>query len=531
MIVESAVLTVATRDPVWQRETRAARDSFAARLHTEGWSPLDEKYARIKGIPHPATGTIHDVTIDFGGDWPYGPPVITIERTGPLTWHQEADGSACMWRTSDNAPIRWSTPEEVLDRIDEFLLKAHEDFSGDPPDMDLERYFNGNVHPVLVTYEDVNDLRDGPLVTDLRNSSDDNRLIWCAVESYAPQGGRDEQFIKQLRRRRSRNLYAVCVDLGRLDRPVHNWETLTEAISNDRERRELKSGLRRAGKALVLVKYERKVPNAAPQRAATALWITLDGDKPKVGRAIIAEDSQRVRHWRRGLDASRFADSSVAIVGLGSVGSAAAARLASLQPAQLTLVDGDLLTPGNTVRHLCSEAQVAMKKVDAVRKVLVDNLGMLPASIKAKPERLRPELAFQLLSEHDVVIDATANNGVSWMLEEITGKGLGVAVTVAVHRDGELIRVDRFGGASSPATRLEPIPELDTPDTSPVFREGGCGDPVSPTPPWVTELAASEAAVIAVDAITERWQHPDSLIRVLVCQPDAPYDQVRTIMS
>ncbi len=77
------------------------------------------------------------------------------------------------------------------------------------------------------------------------------------------------------------------------------------------------------------------------------------------------------RVWPR----ARTAESHVAVIGVGSIGSAAAEDLSSYGIGTISLIDPDRLAPHNLVRHTCGAADVGRYKVDAVAQRLRNRAG------------------------------------------------------------------------------------------------------------------------------------------------------------
>ena len=183
----------------------------------------------------------------------------------------------------------------------------------------------------------------------------------------------------------------------------------------------------------------------------------------------------------------------------------------------LTLIDADILRPGNCIRHLLGDAHLGQPKVCGVRDELSGHRS-LDTVVDPRRERLSTATqAADLLESHDVVVDATASVTTRLLLD--AGATLEVPVISAcLLRDGQVTRIDRVpllpGEAHAPAT-----PPLTEPRRA--AYESGCGDPVSPTPMWAVSTAASRAAGAAIDILTGRCQYPASIVDVLVAGTDA----------
>lgn len=140
---------------------------------------------------------------------------------------------------------------------------------------------------------------------------------------------------------------------------------------------------------------------------------------------------------------TRLADVTVAIVGLGSLGSKLAVSLARTGVRRFILVDDDILVPGNLVRNELNWFDVGFSKVEAVRC----ELNRIAPGIEVQTRTLKhagqenPKLAAALskeLSTCNLIIDATASphafvslaalakrGGVSMVWGEVFGGGVG----------------------------------------------------------------------------------------------------------
>ena len=143
---------------------------------------------------------------------------------------------------------------------------------------------------------------------------------------------------------------------------------------------------------------------------------------------------------RHGMDAEPLRESTVAIVGLGSIGSKVAASLARSGVGRFTLLDDDLVHPANLVRHDADWFSVGQHKVDAVS----DRLTLINPNISVERRRHRlsgqessasAASALSALGKADVIIDATANSSVFTLCAH-----------VAKHTKTPLIWMEVFAG-------------------------------------------------------------------------------------
>lgn len=69
--------------------------------------------------------------------------------------------------------------------------------------------------------------------------------------------------------------------------------------------------------------------------------------------------------------------SSICVVGCGSIGSHAAEMYASIGVKSFTLIDNDIMTDKNLLRHLCGKKSINNSKVNALSEYLLDNYPYL----------------------------------------------------------------------------------------------------------------------------------------------------------
>jgi hypothetical protein len=142
--------------------------------------------------------------------------------------------------------------------------------------------------------------------------------------------------------------------------------------------------------------------------------------------------------------------------------------------------------------------------------------------IAASTALLLPGDGHRLMLQRDLVVDATADGPTTSMLgglSQATGRAV---LSVCVQREGGLVRCDRWPLREGEA-HLPPVPPG---EMAAISREGGCGDPVSLSPPNAVTAAAELSCRMAIDLLTGARRLPATLIHVLSAQPDAPYDRV-----
>lgn len=276
----------------------------------------------------------------------------------------------------------------------------------------------------------------------------------------------------------------LVLDAKELDGPIRDWDDLSAAIDADGARtlaRAYDDGLRK-----VLLLYRHR-----DFRGVLGLTLAVGKDDVVTVKSLnTAPDDLATRTIRAHPRAEELGSKRVAVVGVGAVGSVAADLLHRSGVGELMLIDGDLVVPGNTTRHLLDGDAVGLPKAHAVADALHKARPRF-GTVQWRDEWLRTVAdALTLLADYDVVVDATADSTATAMLTAAAGAGAGQLLSACVLADGYAIRVDR------PPVRDgdQPLPPPQLPPPSSEVYETGCGSPISQTPP----AAVWEAAALAV---------------------------------
>lgn len=477
------------------------RDQFREGLAAAGFNVSTPAFASGE-IDVPSMDPV-DIDITIPDDFPYVPPKVRPTLgVGGRSWHRDYDGSLCIYASDDPAEPTWGDVEAFLDRVRDWFIEDAAGWPNDTTDLDLDRYWPNNKG--LVLFGDIEWTIDQSLRAVHEPGHEVPRF---RISAGTAAGGK----------RRSRRLGVRALDVGELAEPVHDWSELAEVLP---EVDQVEAMIRTRQVRMLLVRYWRG------GHAGVVALLVSSHDPIEFVALSSADTTTSAARLRAGSDASILADKSVAIIGVGAVGSLVADGLARAGIGALTLVDGDIVRPGNLVRHLLTDpGMVGDPKATAVAEHL-RNAPWAPERVTDLPGQLTSaDAAVALFDSHDLVIDATASGrGTAILLDASRTLGR-PALSVCVLRDGGIIRVDRHPLAST-ETALGPVPPSPTPQTP--LRERGCGTPISPTPPWACASAASLAVAVAVDLLTGRHQYGPTIEQVLVAQLDAPYDTVGT---
>jgi hypothetical protein len=227
-------------------------------------------------------------------------------------------------------------------------------------------------------------------------------------------------------------------------------------------------------------------------------------------------------------------EKTVAVLGVGAIGSHAAQQLTRAGIARLRLVDHDLLWPVNLTRHAAPPGTPAgTPKTTALR----EDLELYPWIDVEEPEPPSGGIVWTLdsiervLKSADLTIDATGHGGLAELVGRVAHAMGRPYVSVALFQGGRVARVRRQANPDDvPLLRrphldrypeIPPLPE----EVEYVGTEVGCLARVHNAPPISVIHAAALAVGVAIDHLTGRNEEPDEVIEVI--RPgEAPFDQI-----
>lgn len=311
-----------------------------------------------------------------------------------------------------------------------------------------------------------------------------SRLPAPVVRPPGKGQGRKPKGTQRGRRNPERMLDGVAVDLGEMGAPLVSTDDLLDALGGQLPAvaRLLENGR----SVLIAARYLRSGASGL-----IGFWLTKSGDRFTRGCIPIAE-VRRSQRRRAGWHAELIADRTVSIVGVGSIGSYVADMLHRSGVRHIRVHDWDTLQPGNLVRHSSSPAFVGSSKTDAVRDTAAERDPLWPMRSDGMVRSLSD--AISLMEEQDLVIDCTGDR-LTWQFfqaaAEVSQRRF---LHVAVEGHGQFGRVD----ICPPFHAAAPLRPNSVQGIELNEREGGCGDPISPTPPTAVVETAAMGARIAV---------------------------------
>lgn len=462
----------------WDEAIASAREQFVDALEQRGFTffPPDE----LSGSLTERDGT-HRVTVRLSERFPFSPPSVHPVAEFPRSWHRELDGAMCLYPVTGREALSWLDADAFIELIGRWFEQTLQGWPDDAPDLDLNRYFYAADDDRLVLYDDL-----APLV---------GRYIRLRANRHTitilGAGGAPAKSISSPKR-----AFGYVADIGEPAVPPHDWTSLS-ALIDPADVHALDKAIRERRIEYVLVTYQRQ-----DSRAVVALEAhdTVEGIQLR-SLASAPADPATLR-LRSGHDAAGLAEADVLILGAGSVGSFLADALQRAGVGKMTIRDGDILRPGNLVRHLAGPEYVGQSKASAVAATL----GVRPfnaTEISTDSSYLSdPAEVLGLLEGYDLVIDATADAAVTPMINTAALTTDHPVLNVCVKDEGRLVRVDVV--PPPPGTDELPETAVAAPDPTTLVFEAGCGDPVSLTPPYTVAEAAQLAARFAVAMLLGR---------------------------
>lgn len=501
----------------------ASLEWFLADLVAAGFEPVPGTDRRLwRGPVHPAFhGLTEARTMDIAlhDGWPHVSPSVFVQ--GLNTNHYTLDGFVCLWREGD--PSReWETVNGLFSRIVDWCDKAKNGWKDD--DLPFDAYLNfKRKHPLMIAF-DFEALQTsvggwGDLAGVISENQKLLNVFARPVSSSRELPGLWFR-VGELRAPPPRNLAELPQHLNRSQK-----RSLERALSR---RRSTNGPQGRGAVDIILFAWER-------QGRTDLLILACEGTGEDVeAAALVAEpNDERSLRLRAGPDSEVLKDCNVVLFGAGALGGHVAVTLASSGVESLRVVDRDVLSPGNVVRHVLGHDQVGGPKASGVQAVIENHAHWTevdPVVPSVNPRG--PKEIAQLIDDADLVIDATGNDAfVSPIAQVAVGLGKPL-VSGALYRGGFVGRVRRKALDTD-----APIDERPDSADYPVIPVGdervdlaepalGCSAPVNNAPPASVLACASLIAQVAIDVLTERFEFEDEVIDVYRSLLEAPFDYI-----
>ncbi|MGG7507537.1 HesA/MoeB/ThiF family protein [Plantibacter sp. YIM 135249] len=218
---------------------------------------------------------------------------------------------------------------------------------------------------------------------------------------------------------------------------------------------------------------------------------------------------QLATHW----PVDRFAGNTVAVVGVGSIGSHVAASLAQLGVGKMHLIDPDRLLWHNVVRHHLGSESVGRFKVDAMRDNITEKNAGTDVIPRVEAHHFdvveHAELLHEIIRDADIVVccaDGIAPRRVVNHFSRILGKPAVLACVLGDGSVGEVLRLrpgGRFGCLLCQRAALSEMGAIDAEaDQELAYGTGHTHKPMTAIPNDL-RLVADLAAKVTVATLLE----------------------------
>jgi hypothetical protein len=476
----------------WKEQVESARADFRDQLEQRRFQQLPDYANRFVGRVATASGQ-RTVLIELDDWYPYRPPSV-FPGSSPedldVTWHTDTRGFMCLYVDNDRNSQPWLDVDAFLARVGRWFDMTEQGWPDDAPVLDADRYLKRDPSGALLLYGDLDRMINR--YVGLVDGS--NRTLTLRLGETPPQR----------RKTYERRHFAAVRDAGELARPVRTWDDARALLAED-DADTIEEAVRDKRIDTVVFRYSR-----AGRVGVLPVHILPRREGFSITVYPAASDAEEVRRFRAGPARDVLAGKRIMVVGAGAVGSFAADLLARDGVGDLTIRDYERLTPGNVIRHLCGREDIGRPKAEAVADRIARDHGV---HAYGEAEALLPSEVQTVVADFDLVVDATADGAVTAMLHHAAAALGAHVISACVQNDGDVARVDVLPPLSGNALPATPIRAA----VGEAFYEGGCGDPVSPTPPHAVVQAAALAAQHAVGLLTGKPLH--SAGQIVTCDP------------
>jgi ThiF family len=492
---------------------QSAFDRFRVDLADAGFERQSPPKSHVWVGPIPAF--MSDVTsatsmeIEVRGGWPYVHPIVRVDGLEPGLHLQGSQ--VCLWFDWDYG-LEWMRLAGLLARLEKWVDEYRAGMP-DEPGLDPHMYFRDPMdgtpyghEPLIVVDLDAMTMEDGGSGISRGKEIDGAFFVlgrgpltlrWYARSSVSP--------------------------------PPHDWGAFLAALT-DAQRRDLEERMNRAGKrgGLNLVMLVWQTPAG---RNALAIALERKGGMV-VKRALeVASVDMRSRILRSGPDANNLQTRTVAIIGVGAIGSQLADLLGRSGIGHLILADPQRLRPGDLIRHAATFQGVGVNKAQAMQRHL-QTVAPRTEVIPIEDRVQQPALISMILGGAALIVDAVGEGVFTEMLSRLAEREHKALIAVALYRHGQIarVRVQMPGGPSpihlrTPKAGYPLILPLADELAAPVW-ETGCVAPVNNAPPISVTLAAAEGAQAVADALLARRTTDQDIVHVVRPQADAPFTDI-----
>jgi molybdopterin/thiamine biosynthesis adenylyltransferase len=457
-----------------------------------------------------------EMTILIRDGWPYRHPDLEVAGMAGME-HVNASEYVCLWADGDRSQA-WRTLAGWQARIAEWSERQIGEFWPEDATMDAHRYFEDSFDAIATM--DLSAVAaeptDGAWGAAFGRWRSGEALLQITTGRASAGNVRGTWFYRETIEVPPADLAGMAAVL--CERQTARLQRQLAIVARDRKKW-------RQFVVLIWGKEEQ-------ENALVVLLQQRPGGDVR-GRALeFAPNDTATLRLRSGEDAAALTDHAVLLFGAGSVGSQLALLLAESGLGAMTVVDGERLRPGNVVRHAAPAQLVGMPKVEAVASVVAEHAPWTQVRQEYdspwSPSRLR-----ELISGHEVVVDATGNAGFSEQISVLAALEGVILVRAALYRRGYVARVQRQGPDDVPIIERdnqEKYPAIPIGPEDELRTEPGCSSAVNLASPRAVASCARLAADVVVDALMAHTL-PDEITDVHGPLEEAPFNRVCRLTS
>lgn len=500
-------------------------DGFVADLKARGFqSTTGYPWPTWRNHIHPDFAGLTDarcMDVAILPGWPLRPPALFVQ--GLASNHLTAEGFVCLWREGD-VSSEWYTVDGYYARISEWCRRAKLGWEDD--NLAADAYLNWYRKVACAATFDITALS---IIRD----------AWGECHGVVAKD-RPCVAIRPGRSRTGEHLRGLWFHAGTVGMPPRKLSEVPGHLSRSQrkglaraldERRSPEPFVASGGCDLILFCWDRD-----GSLNLLALVCRGTGAETEADAMIPGPNDESNLILRAGPDANTLRNCRATLFGAGALGGHTGVALAQSGLGHLDIVDGDLLLPGNVVRHIAGHNLVGLHKALAAQVVIGDHAPWTEVSAYPRDVALTPTAIRERIGSADIVVDTTGNAALGAALS-MTAHAVGIPlVSGALYRGGAVARVRRqFLEDDKPlhlreeSARYPSVPrgeaedEFSTPET-------GCSAPVNNAPPTSVTACASRVAQVVIDALTGRFGYGDEIIDVYRPLPEPPFDRIGQIV-
>jgi hypothetical protein len=482
----------------------ASLDAFIGSLLSAGFDPVGDQRSWV-GPLHPALEhltTERTMRVEVRDGWPYLHPKVYVQGLA-AGLHRNHHGDICLWDDGDPS-LAWLTWDGIAHRVREWAAEAPSTATADDPALDAHRYFEV--------------ARRGLATIDLTGI---DIRYWGAREA---RGALKDDLLTIGEGPLRGRIYTVKA----VQTPPKNLDGVRNLLRR-RQRKDLERALRTVGlpegvSFLVLVWKNAASPNLL------ILWLERTNGSVTAMSFEAARADAAVLLLRAGPDASQLRDRTVAVFGVGAVGSQVALLLARSGVGTLSLFDSQRLRPGDVVRHASSSLFVGKSKVASLKTGIYMQAPWTKVNT-SEHSHWEPSQVAEIAKHVDLVVDAVGVASFTVQLARVCEVESRRLLSVALYRRGDVgrvrLQIARTGAnlaGRATDTRFPNIPP-DVEEAEAAW-EAGCGAPIAQAPPPAVASAAAAAARLAVEVLCERETGDLDVIEIYRPRADSPFDVI-----